>query len=52
MEGIKLLILLIFLYVPLLVLTIYCTVLFIKVARRGIKALDIYLSKNDNGQNY
>jgi len=38
-------------YVPILVLTIYSLVLFIKLARRGIKALDIYLGKNQNTYN-
>lgn len=33
-------------YIVLLALTIYCLVLFIKLARRGIKALDIYIDKN------
>jgi hypothetical protein len=42
--GISLIIVL--LYIPLLVLTVYCIVLFIKLANRGIKALDIYLSNN------
>ncbi|WFD09490.1 hypothetical protein [Tepidibacter hydrothermalis] len=28
-------------------LSVYCLVLFIKLARRGIKALDIYIGKND-----
>jgi hypothetical protein len=42
--GISLIIVL--LYIPLLVLTVYCLVLFIKLANRGIKALDIYLRKN------
>lgn len=27
--------------------SIYCLVLFIKLAHRGIKALDIYIEKND-----
>lgn len=30
-------------------LSIYCLVLFIKLARRGITALDIYISKNMHG---
>jgi hypothetical protein len=42
--GISLIIVL--LYIPLLVLTVYCIVLFIKLANKGIKALDIYLSNN------
>ena len=33
-------------YIVFLVLGIYCTVLFIKLAHRGITALDIYISKN------
>ncbi|CAH2212393.1 hypothetical protein [Tepidibacter aestuarii] len=28
-------------------LSIYCLILFIKLGRRGIKALDIYIGKND-----
>lgn len=28
-------------------LSVYCLILFIKLARRGIKALDIYIGKND-----
>lgn len=28
-------------------ISIYCFILFIKLARRGIKALDIYIDKND-----
>ena len=28
-------------------LSVYCLILFIKLARRGIKALDIYINKND-----
>ena len=28
-------------------LSIYCLILFIKLAHRGIKALDIYIDKND-----
>lgn len=27
---------------------LYCFVLFIKLARRGIKALDIYIKKNED----
>lgn len=34
------------LYIGIIGLSIYCLVLFIKLARRGIKALDIYISKN------
>ncbi len=37
-------------YIALLGVSIYCLVLFIKLAHRGIKALDIYLSKNKEGQ--
>lgn len=37
-------------YLGTLALGIYCLILFIKLARRGIKALDIYLNKhNDRG---
>lgn len=31
-------------------LGIYCTALLIKLSHRGIKALDIYISKNGNDQ--
>ncbi|PKM49770.1 MAG: hypothetical protein CVV02_14265 [Firmicutes bacterium HGW-Firmicutes-7] len=36
----------ILLYLLLIGLLVYCLILFIKVARRGIVALDIYNSKN------
>lgn len=36
-----------FLYVPLIGLSIFMMVLMIKVMRRGIRALDIYIEKND-----
>lgn len=36
------------LYIAFLGLGIFCTVLFIKLALRGIKALDIYIGKNNN----
>jgi hypothetical protein len=32
-------------------LSIYCLILFIKLATRGIKALDIYISKNGENKN-
>ncbi len=32
--------------IGLLVFGVYCMYLFVKLARRGIKALDIYLQKN------
>lgn len=35
-------------YIPMFVLTIYCFILFIKLAKRGIKAFDIYIAKNEN----
>lgn len=39
-----------FIYLGTFALGIYCLILFIKLARRGIKALDIYLNKhNDHG---
>lgn len=31
-------------------ISIYCIVLFIKLATRGIKALDIYNAKNGDGE--
>lgn len=30
---------------------VYCMVLFIKLARRGIKALDLYIKDKDEGSN-
>ena len=42
-------ILMLIIYIPLLVLSIYSIVLFIRLGQRGIKALDIYLSKNGYG---
>ena len=33
-------------YTALFGVSIYCLVLFIKLAHRGIKALDIYINKN------
>lgn len=39
---------LLLIYIPLFILSIYCLVLFIKLAHRGIKALDIYIEKNKN----
>lgn len=35
-----------FLYLGIIGLSIYCFILFIKLATRGIKALDIYIEKN------
>ena len=32
-------------YVPLLCVSIYAFILFVKLARRGIKALDIYIEE-------
>lgn len=51
MQTIAALLPLIIFYIPLLVLTIYSLVLFIKLAKRGIKALDIYIEKNQNKYN-
>lgn len=36
------------LYIVFFGVSIYCLVLFIKLAHRGIKALDIYIDKNRN----
>ena len=36
------------LVVGLLGVSIYCLFLFVKLAQRGIKALDIYIKKNEN----
>lgn len=44
MRGLHMLTIL--LYLVVVGLSIYCLVLFIKVARRGIVALDIYINKN------
>ena len=38
-------------YIFLLALSIYCIILFVRLGHRGIKALDIYLSKNGYGNN-
>lgn len=38
-------------YVVCLGLGIYCFVLFVKLARRGIAALDIYIGKHKNPNN-
>ena len=38
----------ILLYLALAGLSIYCLVLFIKLAHRGIKALDIYINEKTN----
>lgn len=35
-------------YLALIGLSIYCIVLFIKLAHRAIKALDIYINKNSD----
>ena len=36
-------------YIALTGLGIYCLALFIKLAHRGIKGLEIYINKNSNG---
>ena len=36
---------LLIIYVGLIVIGIYCSILFIKLARRGIKALEIYIDE-------
>lgn len=36
------------LVVGMLGFSIYCLVLFVKLAQRGIRALDIYINKNEN----
>jgi hypothetical protein len=41
----------ILLYLAIIGISIYCLVLFIKLAHRGIKALDIYISKSERGDN-
>ena len=40
-----------FVYIPILALWIYCFILFIRLARRGIRVLDIYLEKNGGQDN-
>ncbi|CAM3151105.1 CcmD family protein [Paenibacillus sediminis] len=51
-ASIGLISILIFLfYIVLGVLSIYCLILFIKLAHRGIKALDIYINEKSN-KNY
>lgn len=37
---------LVLMYLGILGISIYCFILFIRVAHRGIKALDIYINKN------
>lgn len=32
-------------------ISVYCLILFIKLAHRGIKALDIYIEKNNKSDN-
>ena len=39
-------------YIIFLGLSIYCLILFIQLAQRGIKALDIYISKNSNNNEF
>jgi hypothetical protein len=41
-------ILFILFYIGLAGLSIYCLILFIKLAHRGIKALDIYINEKSN----
>jgi hypothetical protein len=36
-------------YLILIGFSVYCLVLFVKLARRGIKALDIYIKEKDEG---
>ena len=45
MSSVAMLIPFLVIYVPLLGASIYAFILFIKLARRGIKALDIYLEE-------
>ncbi len=33
-------------YIPIVAVSIYCIVLFVKLATRGIKALDIYIENS------
>lgn len=41
--------LLLLVYIPIIALSIYIGILFIKLARRGIRALDIYLDEKGRG---
>ncbi|MFD3157303.1 hypothetical protein ACFIJ5_10645 [Haloimpatiens sp. FM7330] len=41
-------IIIIFIYTALIGIGIYGFILFVKLAHRGIKALDIYIEKNNN----
>lgn len=50
MSALILIVLLVLVYIPLIVLCIYVMILFIKIANRGIKALDMYIAKNERGQ--
>ena len=45
MNAVVMLIPLLLIYVPLLGASIYGFILFVKLAKRGIKALDIYLEE-------
>lgn len=45
MSSVAMLIPFLVIYVPLLGASIYAFILFIKLARRGIKALDIYIEE-------
>jgi len=45
MNSVLMLIPIFIIYVPLLVASIYAFILFIKLAKRGIKALDIYIEE-------
>jgi cytochrome bd-type quinol oxidase subunit 1 len=49
MNFLLLIIMIVIVYIPLIVLSIYVMILFIKIANRGIKALDIYIDKNERG---
>jgi hypothetical protein len=45
MNSIVMLIPILIIYVPLLGASIYAFILFVKLAKRGIKALDIYIKE-------
>jgi len=45
MNSIVMLIPILIIYVPLLGASIYAFILFVKLAKRGIKALDIYIEE-------
>lgn len=39
-----------FIFIPIFALSIYMFIVFIKLAKKASKALDVYISKNDGGE--